>query len=80
MTGPRAAYSERTGRVELGLCLSRVCAQCVELWQKSNENREIGNLRDGRDSPEGEHRGLGSRGVDGKAARVAGLERERKNQ
>src|SRR5206468_4228194 len=29
---------------------------------------------------EGEHRGLGSRGVDGKAARVAGLERERKNQ
>ena len=29
---------------------------------------------------EGEHRGLGSRGVDGKAARVAVLERERKNQ
>jgi hypothetical protein len=29
---------------------------------------------------EGEHRELGSRGVDGKAARVAGLERERKNQ
>ena len=29
---------------------------------------------------EGEHLGLGSRGVDGKAARVAVLERERKNQ
>jgi hypothetical protein len=29
---------------------------------------------------EGEHCGLGSRGVDGKAARVAVLERERKNQ
>jgi hypothetical protein len=29
---------------------------------------------------EGKHRGLGSRGVDGKAARVAVLERERKNQ
>jgi len=29
---------------------------------------------------EGEHRGLGSRGVDGKAARVAVLERERTNQ
>jgi hypothetical protein len=29
---------------------------------------------------EGEHRELGSRGVDGKAARVAVLARERKNQ
>jgi hypothetical protein len=29
---------------------------------------------------EGEHRGLGSRGVDGKAARTAVLKRERKNQ
>ena len=29
---------------------------------------------------EGEYRGLGSRGVGGKAARVAVLERERKNQ
>ena len=29
---------------------------------------------------EGEHRGLGSRGVGGKAARVAVLELERKNQ
>jgi hypothetical protein len=41
---------------------------------------QIGKVRDERGSREGEHRGLGSRGVDGKAARVAVLERERKNK
>ena len=61
MTGPRAAYSERTGRMELGLCLSRVYANASSCGEMLTRIEQIGNLRDGRDSPEGEHRGLGSR-------------------
>jgi len=62
-------------------CVSAVYARNASSYGEIlTRIEQIENLRDGQDSPEGEHRGLGSRGVDGKAARVAGLERELKNQ